>query len=126
MSAPGKDDRPSGRRAVPPLMVAAWEGATSEADPLAALGATRALVGLLSTWESQLVSEAIEAGATWEVVGGTVGSSRQAAWERFHHDVDGFRSQVKTDARALQARHRQETREFKERVKSRAAAHRRK
>jgi hypothetical protein len=126
MIAPGKDDRPDGRRAVPPLMLAAWEGAISEADPLAALSATRALVGLLSTWESQLVSAAIEAGATWEVVGGTVGSSRQAAWERFHHDVDGFRSQVKTDARALQARHRQETREFKERVKSRATAQRRK
>jgi hypothetical protein len=126
MTVPGKGNRPNRLRTIPPLMVAAWEGATSESDPLAAFGATRALVGLLSTWESQLVSEAIEAGATWEVVGGTVGSSRQAAWERFHHDVDDFRSQVRTDARALQARHRQETREFKERVKSRATARRRK
>ena len=53
------------QRTVPPLMIAAWEGATSEQDPLAALGATRALVGLLSTWESRLVGEAVEAGTTW-------------------------------------------------------------
>ncbi len=106
--------------------MAAWEGATSEADPLAALSATRALVGLLSTWESQLVSEAMDSGATWEVVGGTVGISRQAAWERFHHDVNDFRSRVKTEARALRRRHSQEAREFKERVKSEATARRRK
>ena len=101
-------------------MIAAWEGATSEPDPLAALGATRALAGLLSTWESRLVGEAIEAGATWEVVGGTVGVSRQAAWERFHHDVNEFRRQVKADALAIRDRHRQETREFRERVKKQA------
>jgi hypothetical protein len=109
-------------RAVPPLMTAAWEGATSEPDPLAALGATRALAGLLSTWESRLVGEAIEAGATWEVVGGTVGVSRQAAWERFHHDANEFKRQVKADVLAIRNRHRQESREFVERVKQQAAS----
>ncbi len=112
-------------RTVPPLMVAAWEGATSEADPLAALGATRALAGLLATWESKLVVEAVDAGATWEVVGGTVGVSRQAAWERFHDDVEDFRHQVKTEAQALRRRHRDETREFREKVKRRATSRRR-
>ena len=119
------DREPSSQpRTVPPLMVAAWEGATSEPDPLEALGATRALVGLLSTWESRLVGEAIEAGATWEVVGGTVGVSRQAAWERFHHDVNEFRHQVKADAQAIRDRHRQETREFRQRVKKQAVSRR--
>src|ERR1700722_723484 len=85
-------------RQVPPLMIATWESATSDPDPLGALGATRALVGLLSTWESRLAAEAVAAGATWESVGGSVGVSRQAAWERFHNDVHAFRAQVKNEA----------------------------
>jgi hypothetical protein len=112
-------------RQVPPLMAAAWESATSATDPLEALGATRALAGHLSGWESSLVAEAMEAGATWEVVGGAVGISRQAAWERFHHDVRGFRHAVKEEANDLRARHRQEMREFRERVKERSRAARR-
>ena len=119
------NEDPDRGRTVPPLMVAAWEGTISDPDPLAALGAARALGALLSTWESKLVSEAIEAGATWEVVGGTVGVSRQAAWERFHHDVNDFRRQVKADARALRNRHRQETRELHARVKEKAKSMRR-
>src|ERR1700688_938023 len=99
---------PAVPRKVPPLMTAAWEAATADADPLAALGASRALVGLLSTWEAQLVGEAVSAGATWEVVGGTVGVSRQAAWERFHDDVHEFRRRVKNDFHELRNRHRQE------------------
>jgi hypothetical protein len=82
----------SAPRKVPPLMTATWEAATSDPDPLAALGATRALVGLLSTWEPHLVTEAVAAGATWERIGGSVGVSRQAAWARFHT----VRSQAKT------------------------------
>ncbi len=109
-------------RTVPALMTAAWEGATSEPEPLAALGATRALAALLSTWEARLVGEAMEAGATWEVVGGTVGVSRQAAWERFHHDVNEFRRQVKADAQAIRNRHRKESREFRDRVKVQATS----
>jgi hypothetical protein len=106
-------------------MTATWETATTEADPLAALGATRALLGLLSTWESQLVGEAIAAGATWETIGGTVGVSRQAAWERFHDDVHDLRRQVKSEAHALRERHRKETDAFKESVRRRARLPRR-
>ena len=91
-------------RKVSPLMIATWEAATSDPDPLAALGATRALVGLLSAWESQLAGEAVAAGATWESIGGSVGVSRQAAWERFHDDVHDFRQQVKDEARTLRGR----------------------
>jgi len=101
-------------------MKAAWEAATTEPDPLAALGASRALVGLLSTWEAHLVGEAVAAGATWEVIGGTVGVSRQAAWERFHGDVHEFRRRVKSDVQELRNRHRQEMIELRGSIKSEA------
>ncbi len=103
-------------------MIATWEAATSDPDPLAALGATRALVGLLSTWESQLAGEAVAAGATWESIGGSVGVSRQAAWERFHDEVHDFRYQVKNEARTLRDRQRKEWDEFRDNVKSQAKA----
>jgi hypothetical protein len=118
-------DDPAEPRKVSPLMTATWEAATTDPDPLAALGASRALVGLLSTWEAQLVSEAIAAGATWEVIGGTVGVSRQAAWERFHSDAQEFRRSVKNDLQGLRDRHRQEMLEMRESVKSQARARRR-
>lgn len=111
-------------RNVPPLMTATWGAATTDPDPLAALGASRALVGLLSTWEVKLVSEAVAAGATWEVIGGTVGVSRQAAWERFHNDVHEFRRRVKSDFHELRNRHRQEMLELRESVKSEARGRR--
>src|ERR1700676_1055741 len=95
-------------RKIPPLMTGTWEAATTDPDPLAALGASRALVSLLSTWEAQLVGEAVASGATWEVIGGTVVVSRQAAWERFHSDVHEFRRRVKSDMGELRNRHRQE------------------
>ena len=101
-------------------MTATWEAATTEPDPLAALGAARALVGLLSTWEAHLVGEAVAAGATWEVIGGTYGVSRQAAWERFHSDVHEFRRRVKGDMQELRHRHRQEMLELRESIKSEA------
>lgn len=112
-------------RSVPPLMAATWETAIADRDPLVALGATRALVSLLSTWEAKLAAEAVAAGATWEAVGSSVGVSRQAAWERFHHDVADLRRQLKEDARALRDRHRQEMIELRDEVKRRAREYRR-
>src|SRR2546422_1635751 len=125
MTNASETDGASEPRKVSPLMTATWEAATSDPDPLAALGATRALVGLLSTWESQLVAEAVAAGATRESIGGSVGVSRQAAWERFHEDVNEVRRLVKADARALRDRHREEWDEFKENLRSTAKAHHR-
>src|SRR5205807_2181968 len=60
-------------REVPPLLAQAWETATGDGDPLLALGATRALRAHLSTWEAQLVKEAVADGATWETIGTSVG-----------------------------------------------------
>lgn len=119
-----KSDSTEGR-SVPPLMAATWESATSDPDPLAALGATRALIGLLSTWEAKLAAEAVADGATWEAVGSSVGVSRQAAWERFHDDVGEFKRQVKAQARALADRHRHEAREHQEEIMRMAMEHRR-
>jgi len=122
MTQTSDSDDTSGLRKVSPLMIATWEAATSDPDPLAALGATRALVGLLSTWESQLAGEAVAAGATWEAVGGSVGVSRQAAWERYHDEVHEFRQRVKNEARTLRDRQREEWDEFKNKVKAQAKA----
>ena len=115
---------PEEQRIVTPLLTATWEAATTDPDPLAALGAARALVGLLATWEARLVGEAVAAGATWEVIGGTVGVSRQATWERFHGDAQEFRHRIKSDMQELRTRHRKEMLEMRESVKTRARSRR--
>ena len=107
-------------RKVPSLLTQTWVAATTDPDPLVALGATRALEALLATWEAKLASEALSAGATWEAIGSSVGVSRQAAWERFHQDVDDFRRQVKSAARTLKARQRQEWKQLRDDVRRRA------
>src|SRR6266480_484964 len=100
------EERP--RREVPPLLVQAWETATGDKDPLEALGATRALRAHLSTWEAQLVKEAMTEGATWETIGSSVGVSRQAAWDRFHHEVHDLRRQMQNDMREVRRKYREE------------------
>lgn len=112
--------QPEVPRPVPQLMTAAWESALYDPDPLVALAATRALVELLATWEAKLASEAVAQGATWEAIGGSVGVSRQAAWERFHRDVADFKRQVKTAARVLKQKQRQEWLELRDDIKRRA------
>jgi len=125
MSNTKQNDEIERQRKVPALMTAAWEATTSDPDPLAALGASRALAGLLSAWEAQLVGEAVAEGATWEVIGGTVGVTRQAAWERFHGDVHDFRQSVKSDIHALRDRHREEMLALTESIKVAAKKRRR-
>jgi hypothetical protein len=110
----------AGPRTVPSLLTQTWVTATTDPDPLVALGATRALAMLLSTWEAKLAAEAVSAGATWEAVGSSVGVSRQAAWERFHRDVEDLRLQVKSAARVLKERQRQEWKELRDDVRRRA------
>ena|SRR5436853_35670 len=95
-------------REVPPLLRQAWETATGQGDPLEALGATRAVKAQLPTWEAQLVKEAIADGATWESIGDSVGVSRQAAWDRFHHEVHDLRRQMRKDMHEVRKRYRDE------------------
>ena len=95
-------------REVPALLRPAWETATGDGDPLVALGATRALKVQLPTWEAQLVKEAIADGATWETIGDSVGVSRQAAWDRFHHEVHDLRRQMRKDMHTVRKKYRDE------------------
>ncbi len=111
-------------RPVPALITTTWETALSDPDPLVALGATRALAPLLSTWEARLVAEATAAGATWETIGASVGVSRQAAWERFHDEAKEFRWRSKTELHDLRSRHRQEMEELRDRLKGEARSRR--
>src|SRR4051794_3416823 len=95
-------------REVPPLLKQAWDSATGSGDPLEALGATRALKAQLPTWEAQLVKEAVADGATWETIGDSVGVSRQAAWDRFHHEVHDLRRQMRKDMHDVRKKYREE------------------
>src|SRR3954451_15386512 len=104
-------------REVPALLVQAWETATGDGDPLEALGATRALRAHLSTWEAQLVKEAMGDGATWETIGSSVGVSRQAAWDRFHHEVHDLRRQRRKDMEDLKRKFRDDARELHRRIR---------
>ncbi|PYP42487.1 MAG: helix-turn-helix domain-containing protein [Gemmatimonadetes bacterium] len=50
---------------------------------MAALRASKLLRRLLARWERILVSEALDAGTTWEELGRALGVTRQAVWSRF-------------------------------------------
>jgi hypothetical protein len=114
-------------------MQTAWDTAVADPDPLVAMGATKALIELLGTWQAKLATEAMDSGATWGAIGTTVGISRQAAWERLHHEVDDLKRQlkseikrqVKREAREIGDRHRQEIADFVEEIKQRARQARR-
>ncbi|MBV9409991.1 MAG: hypothetical protein JO148_00225 [Acidimicrobiia bacterium] len=103
-----QDEQHPQERDVPALLTQAWETATTATDPLEALGATRALKAQLPTWEAQLVKEAVAEGATWETIGDSVGVSRQAAWDRFHHEVHDLRRQMRKDMHNVRKRYRDE------------------
>jgi hypothetical protein len=83
-------------RATPDGLSRAWEEVTHDPNPVGALRATATMHRELIEWQSVLVAEAIDAGATWENVGAALGTTRQAAWARFRHVVedDGRRTKV--------------------------------
>jgi hypothetical protein len=120
-------------REIPLLMQAAWDTAVADPDPLVAMGATKALIELLGTWQAKLATEAMDSGATWGAIGTTVGITRQAAWERLHREVDELKRQlkseikrqVKREAREISDRHRQEIADFVDEIKQRAKQARR-
>ena len=60
-----------------------WERVSRDAEPMAALRASKLLRLVLARWDRILVKEALEAGATWEELGRALGVSRQAVWARF-------------------------------------------
>ena len=89
------------RRDVPSELHDAWRDATKHPDPLEALIAARQLEHELTQWQGQLVSEALAAGATWEMIGDALGITRQAVWRRFHADVDDLKIHYRAEAERL-------------------------
>jgi hypothetical protein len=75
-------------RRVPDDLSTSWERATADPDPLAALGASRALAKAVGRWQGVLVAEAVRGGATWEQIGEILGTTRQAAWARFRQVLE--------------------------------------
>ncbi len=53
-------------------------------DPLAALGDVRVVRGLLLEKEREIVAIA-RPEHSWSQIGGALGVTRQAAWDRWHH-----------------------------------------
>ena len=94
----------------PAELVAAWATVVGEVDPLTALGAARDLKEQLTLWEAQLARSALAAGATWDTIGGALGISRQAAWERLRPRIaaaiDADRARVRTQRAAVQEKRR--------------------
>jgi len=71
-------------RPVPLALAGQLNRVTEAGSALAALAECRALHRPISDWQAGLVREALGEGSTWEEVGETLGTSRQAAWARFH------------------------------------------
>ncbi|PZR83781.1 MAG: hypothetical protein DLM65_01140 [Candidatus Aeolococcus gillhamiae] len=68
-------------------MAAAWQQ-TIDASALAAVASSRSLHQGLAQWQLDLVREALADGASWEDIGEALGTTRQAAWARFHRALD--------------------------------------
>ena len=117
-------DEPEPR--VPSEIQASWTMATSDPDPMNALGATVGLARGVDRLRGALVAEAIRAGSTWEQVGQTLGISRQAAWARFRDAVDqeGGRRVQEENAR-LKERIHEQVRSLRDSIRAMEDEHRR-
>jgi hypothetical protein len=114
-----------GRREVPAELSASWERATANPDPLVALGASPTLAREVDRWQGILVAEALRGGATWEQIGDTLGTSRQAAWARFRDVIDqeGGRP-MEAESQELKRRIQEEVRALRESMKTIDESHR--
>ena len=80
-------------------LASAWSSLTAADDALTALARIAALRDALLHWEAALARDALAEGASWQTIGQTLGTSRQAAWERLR---PGIAAAIETDRRALQ------------------------
>ena len=80
MIAPMTDERSSWDR---------WQrlAADSAADPLEVLRASATFIRYFFAAQARAVSAARAQGRTWEEIADAVGRTRQAAWQRWRHDV---------------------------------------
>jgi hypothetical protein len=116
------EDRPT--RRVPDELARSWSKATSDPDPLTALGATTALNRGINGWQATLVREAIRGGATWEEVGEALGISRQAAWARFRDPGDPEGGRMQEEAAKIRERIQEQVRSLRESVRAMEDEHR--
>jgi Spy/CpxP family protein refolding chaperone len=108
-------------RDIPIELTDAWSAATEDPQALDALGASRGLFASLSRWQGRLVAEALEAGATWEQIGATLGTTRQAAWARFREvaeQTEGRRVPMPEQVVALQSKLADEIKALQAKLKS--------
>jgi hypothetical protein len=113
------------KREVPAEFAESWTKATADLDPLSALGASPTLAREVDRWQGTLVAEAVRSGATWEQIGETLGTSRQAAWARFRHVVEQEgRDTMEDDTARLKTRIRDEVRSLRESMRAMDDAHR--
>src|SRR4051794_23351033 len=68
-------------------------------DELTALALVAGVRDALARWEAELARDALAAGASWQTIGQTVGTSRQAAWERLRPAIAAA---IEADRRQLQ------------------------
>src|SRR5947209_938682 len=73
-------------RKIPSDLAEAWQRLPTD-PPLAALASSHQVHRTLSNWQSALVKEAVEDGASWEEIGVALGTSKQGAWARFRAAV---------------------------------------
>jgi hypothetical protein len=112
-------------RHVPEDLTATWQRATADPDALSALGASRTLAQGVDRWQGILVAEAVRNGATWEQIGETLGTSRQAAWARFRHVMESKGGGSMEDLTAeLKRRIQDEVRSLREAMKAIDETHR--
>lgn len=78
-------------RKIPADLQQCWDASTRSSDVIAALKASGELWLLWAKWQATLVREAVAGGATWDEIGRSVGTSRQAAWGKFKGALEGDR-----------------------------------
>jgi hypothetical protein len=96
------------------------ERTRTDPESLSALGSSRQLFKEISTWQSELVADAVGAGASWEDVGAALGTTRQAAWARFRSVAESDRQGQRPDPKevaALRDQVRQELQSLQQKVK---------
>lgn len=105
---------------VPEPLLDSWKATTGEPEALLALASSTRLFKEISSWQSRLVADALNVGASWEDVGEALGTTRQAAWARFRsvaEEVDGKSIPSHQEVRAVQQRVNEELRSLQTKLK---------
>jgi hypothetical protein len=105
---------------IPASLEELLERTKTDPEPLSALGSSRQLFREISTWQSELVADAVGAGASWEDVGAALGTTRQAAWARFRSVAESDRQTQRPDPKevaAMRDQVRQELQSLQQKVK---------